>query len=123
MKKEPCWNLTINTEAGDAPKSTPRQRVTKGTPKKATKADNGSGGSHASDDDEDTFTPSKKAKTPLNKVKNGRVTKPRGKTGAQSFTEDDDDDDELAVKGEDDNMEFNNGQSYGYQPQGNGNGQ
>ena len=101
LKKEPSWDLSINTEAGDgsAPKSTPRKRAPKGTPKKTTKAE----GSAGSDDDGSSFdnTPSKMGKGALNKVMSGRISKPRGKAGVASYAEDDDED--MAVKPEMDN--------------------
>ena len=104
LRKGTAWDLSINTDTGDgngsAPKSTPRKRAAKGTPKKAAKAE-GSGGS---DDDGSSFdnTPSKKGKSALKKVMSGRVSKPRAKAGVTSYAEDDDED-EMAVKPEDDN--------------------
>lgn len=118
MKKETCWDLSINTEAGDgngvggsATKSTPRKRTP--SKKAAMKAENGD----ASDDDEEFVTPSKKAKTALNKVKGGRVAKGRGKNGAApvSYVEIDDEnededagEDDMDVKGHDGHMRFDN---------------
>jgi hypothetical protein len=102
MKKEPCWDLSINTEAGDGPKSTPRKRAPKGTPKKNVKAE--MVGSDE-DDDEETFTPSKK-KAALNKVQSGRVAKPSRAKSVRSYAEEDDGEDDMAVKGEVDDMTF-----------------
>ena len=117
MKKEPYWNLSIDTDTtgdGSTPtKATPRKRGPRGTPKsaKAAAAMNGSG----EDDDEGSefgATPSKK-KTALNRVKNGRVSKPKGGKGANgSFTEPDEDDDEI-VKAED-GYGIENGGGEGY---------
>lgn len=92
--------MNINTEAGDgaaAPKSTPRKRATPSKAKKSIKAEVSGG----SDDDEDFDTPSKKQKTAMNKVKDGRITKPRGKTAVTTYAENDDDEDDMAVKGGD----------------------
>lgn len=104
MKREPCWNLSIDTDTtgdGSTPaKVTPRKRGSRGTPKsaKAAAAMNGSG----EDDDEGSefgATPSKK-KTVLNRVKNGRVTKPKGgKSASASFTDPDEDEEDM-VKAE-----------------------
>ena len=124
MRKEPDWNLA-NTMAenaavgGTAPKSTPRKRAN-ATPKKA-KADIGFGGSGGSDDDEGTFTPSKKAKSAMNKVKSGRVSKPRAKSGAPPSYAEDDDEENYEVKGEDDHTHFNNNSGHGYELQGHSN--
>lgn len=111
MKKEPCWDLSINTEPGDgngnggsAPNSTPRKRADL---KKmaATK-----GGSNS--DDEDDVTPSKKPRSTLDKVKGGRISKGRGKNGAApSYVEiENEDEDAMDVKGDDEKMNFDNGQ-------------
>ena len=96
MKKETCWDLNINAEAGDgaSAKSTPRKRATPSKAKKSIKTV-GSGGS---DDEEDFGTPSKKQKAAMNKVKDGRITKPRGKTAVTTYAEIDDDEDDMAVK-------------------------
>lgn len=98
-------------DGGSAVKSTPRKR-TKATPKK--NKDSG-------DSDDEEETPSKKPKTFMNKVKDGRVAKPRGKTNIASYAEDDDEED-LAVKGEDAQMELGNGSVHGYEVNGYGNG-
>lgn len=123
MRKEPEWNLA-NTMAenaaagGSAPKSTPSKRA-KTTPKKA-KAEIGFGGSGGSDDDEDTFTPSKKAKPAMNKVVSGRVSKARTKNTITSYANENDEEN-FEVKGQDYNMEYNNGAGHGFGLQGNGN--
>ena len=106
MKKEPYWDLSINTEAGGTPSSaTPRKRGPKATPKKQNmKAENGSDSS----DDGDDFSPTKK-KAPLNKVHSGRIAKTtptRGKS-VKSYVEVDEEDDDMAVKDEADARSFN----------------
>jgi hypothetical protein len=83
-----------NTAYGNAaPKSTPRKGQPKTTPKKQA-IKNGSG---EDDDDEGSSfeTPSKK-KTPLNKVKGGRVQKNSGRsrTGPLSYAEPEDDEED-----------------------------
>ena len=50
----------------------------------------------------------------MNKVKEGRVAKPRGKTSIASYAEEEDEE-ELAVKGEDAQMEIGNGSVHGYE--------
>lgn len=94
MKREESWNLSINKEPGaDGPKSTPRKR----TPKAAKKGD-----VDQNDDDDEDFdnTPTKKKATPLNKVKNGRVTK-GNKGGARGAAMMDEDDKSSVIKPED----------------------
>lgn len=106
MKKEPCWDLSINTEAADGTKSTPRKRAAKGTPKKGLKKE----GSDGSDDDEETPT---KKKSVLNKVQRGRITKTptRGKS-VKNYAESEDEDD-MAVKNEFDEVNSENYSSVG----------
>ena len=108
MKKEPCWDLSINTEAGDAPKSTPRKRAAKGTtPKKGMKME----GSGVSDDEEDT--PSKK-KSVLKKVQSGRVAKPSSRAkSVKNYAESEDENDDMAVKDEADELTFDNSSNGG----------
>lgn len=117
MKKEPCWDLSINTEAGDGPKSTPRKRGPKATPKKSAKAEV-SGGSG----DEESFTPSKKSN--INKVHSGRIAKhtPSRSKSVKSYVEEEDDEDDMAVKGEVDDMTFEDSNGNGYEHSGNDNG-
>jgi hypothetical protein len=85
MKREEPWKLHINREAGadgSASKTTPKKR----TPKAKKNVD---AGDENVDDDEDFETPSKK-KTPLNKVKNGRVMKVKGDRSGSVIAIDDD---------------------------------
>lgn len=93
-RKDPHWNLSntatengVTPTKGRTPKTTPRKRTVK----------------KEEDDDEDegVATPSKK--TPLNKVKNGRVTKqntPRARVPAMHIDEEDDAGDNM-IKPED----------------------
>ena len=123
MKKEECWNLSINTQAGDgSSKSTPRKRTPKGTPaskkKGAVKAENFGD----SDDDQEDFTPSKKKST-HNKVQSGRVSKATPARGRahQSYAErSDDDEEDMAVKEESNALYFDSTSIDGYDPTGNG---
>jgi hypothetical protein len=114
-RKETHWNLANTLEEnGAAPKSTPRKRAPKSTPKKAPVNED-------EDDDEGSSfgdTPSKKAKTALNKVKGGRVSKtPRGAAAVKkSYAEAEDDEEDFEnggpAKNEDDNgshHSFSNG--------------
>lgn len=107
-------------ENGSTPKSTPRKRQLKATPKKQMKAKNGS--EDEDDDDASSFdaTPSKN-KPNLNKVKNGRVQKnpARSRAAPASYAEpEDDEDDEVGMikpdmDGGDDYEVHNNGYSNG----------
>ncbi|KAG0646543.1 hypothetical protein D0Z07_7656 [Hyphodiscus hymeniophilus] len=113
MRKEPCWDLTINTSAGDGSKSTPNKRTpnkAKGTPSEKMKTDVGS-----DSDAGDFFTPSKKAS--IKKVQAGRVSKtkstPRSKS-VKSYAEEEDDEEEdgLAVKDEAEEMTFDSNSNH-----------
>lgn len=100
MKREESWNLNNNNNratggAGDgSAKSTPRKR----TPSKK-KVEQYTGSNEDDDEDFNFSTPSK-TKTPLNKVKNGRVVKKQQKDDRNmlsSFTDIDNDDDEVQI--------------------------
>jgi hypothetical protein len=95
-RKEHHWNLANTVEEnGSASKSTPRKRQQKATPKKQAVVKNGFGEEDEDDDVSSFETPSKK-KTPLNKVKNGRVQKTSGRSrsGPTTYAEPPDSEDE-----------------------------
>jgi len=112
MRKESCWDLSnTSSSIANSPVKKPRAR---GTPKKkaasmtpSTEAENNENEENGGDDNSDyDVTPSKKAA--INKVKNGRVSKPLSsrparKTAAKAptvYLEDDEDDDMVHVKSE-----------------------
>lgn len=111
-RKDPNWQRTDNAylgaENGSAKKS-PTKRG-KGA-KKATPAK----GSSAGDDEEESFESTPSKKTPLNKVKNGRVTKASGGRAKAkvNYQDDSDDDEEELIKDEDgfEDLHIHNGGS------------